>query len=354
MMMRSESDVFPVPRRRRRVPAKVASVAGSFAVHAAFAVAAAGIAWHFASSEPLPGRDVVIHFDNPAAAEGDEEASGVKPPAAELRIEARAREASPSPQPVPRARTERNASEADDPAQLPPSMLSAPVGLNFTDPDPVGAAEPGSAAPEPAASRGTAGQGGVRFAGLGASNAQSVVYVVDASGPMVTSMPRVIEELRRSVDQLSTTQRFGVVLFRQTDTDAGAEMFSPVLMRATPSARRRLAEWLQGVTPSGASNPLTGLEAALALKPDALFLLSRSIVRSGGGVWDDGLDATLARLEGLNPPTSADGKRATLIQTIQFLDDDPTGIMQAIGSRHGQGSGYRVVRRGEDIADRAR
>lgn len=339
----------PSPRRRRTAAAAVASLAGSVAVHAAFAAAAAGIAWHIAHSQPPALREVVIQFEDPAAAEGDEDAAKL------AAADSAAPRAEPSPHPstpAPAPRPEMTAAESPDmPAPLPESLLAAASHPLATRAESAAADSHGAAVSEAA---GEAAAGGVRFAGLGASNARSVVYVVDASGPMVTSMPRVIEELRRSVDQLSSTQRFGVVLFRRAEAAAGAELFAPVLMRATPTAKRRLAEWLSEVTPAGASNPLTGLEAALALKPDAVFLLSRSIARSGGGVWEEGLEGTLARLEALNPRSAETATRPTVIQTIQFLDDDPTGIMQAIGSRHGQGNGYRVVRRGEDIAGRAR
>lgn len=195
----------------------------------------------------------------------------------------------------------------------------------------------------------TDGGRAVTFGGLGASSVRSVVYVVDGSGPMVTSLPIVLAELERSVSRLSPTQRFGVVIFRRLgDGSPAVESFAPALMRATPSARVLLRDWLAAVEPAGRSNPLSGLEAALALKPDAIFLLSRSIQRSGGGVWDAGPEATLARLDQINPIDPATRRRPVLIQTIQFLDEDPTGTMQAIAAAHTTGAptavGYRVVR----------
>jgi hypothetical protein len=343
----------PMARKRRKAApaAAVASLVGSVAVHTAFAVAAAGIAWQLSQDPPVLSREVVITFEDVAGTEGDE--SAIAPTAHEP---AATKEPSlhpqrPSFEPVAPHRTTVAAQALAAAAELPPSLLSAP---RRNDED-SGASE--KATIEPAFGVTAASESdsaGVRFAGLGASNARSVVYIVDASGPMVTSMPRVVSELRRSVEQLAPSQKFGVVLFRRTDSGSGTEVFAPVLMRATPTAKRRLVEWLADIRPIGASNPLTGLEAALKLKPDAAFLLSRSIVRSGGGVWDDGLETTLARLDELNPPITVDGRRATLIQTIQFLDDDPTGIMQAIGARHGQGAGYRVIRRSEDIAGQTR
>lgn len=266
----------------------------------------------------------------------------------------------------------------------------------------------------------------VTFAGAGASGAESVVYAVDASGPMVTSLPLVLAELRRSVASLGENQRFSVVLFREGTTGsatastgvgngtlAHSEVFSAQLVEATIENKRALDAWLTSVQPGGRSNPLVGLELALGLKPQVIFLFSRSLERSGGGVWGQGLWATLDRLEELNPPlagasdASAGGAnaggpntsphtdglsdmvlpesvleqvpRAVQIQTIAFLDDDPTGTMQAIARRHGPrrgwnnhsrdgsgvtayvdaahadgAAGYRVVRRSEDLADQPR
>lgn len=191
---------------------------------------------------------------------------------------------------------------------------------------------------------------GVTFAGLGAATARSVVYAVDCSGPMVTSLPMVLAEVRRSASRLAPTQKFGVVLFSSRDGSPAIESFAPLLVRATPSALTRLDTWLSEAEPAGKSCPLAGLEAAISFKPDAVFLLSRSIERSGGGVWEQGLQPTLAKLEALNPAIGGN-KRAVLIQTIQFIDDDPTGIMQAIAIAHGGGTkGYRVIKRGEEIA----
>lgn len=235
--------------------------------------------------------------------------------------------------------------------------------------------EPGSpGAAAPAASS-------ITFAGARSERAESVVYAVDASGPMVTSLPMVLNELRRSVARLAPEQRFSVVLFREsvsagdpgnpddasTSVSASCAVFSEELLPATRENQAKLARWLASIEPAGRSNPLVGLERALTLRPQVVFLLSRSLERSGGGVWGQGLWATIDRLERLNPPVAAaesvpdagesapaSAGRAVQIQTIAFLDDDPTGIMQSIAQRHGprDGSGYRVVRRSEDLGSR--
>jgi hypothetical protein len=226
-----------------------------------------------------------------------------------------------------------------------PTLASAPV-LHSGVPD---AIAPGELMRTETAST------GATFAGLGARRAESVVYVVDASGAMVSSLKFILEELERSVRGLSSGQRFAVVLFRErTDTGAKYEQFVPPgsdgsavkLASATALNKAALSRWLAGIRPSGKSDPLDGLRCGLAFRPDVVFLLSRSIHRSAGdaeGVWGRGKDETLAELDRLNPREGS-GRRRIVIKAIQFLEEDPTGTMQAIGEGHGDGPGsYSVL-----------
>jgi len=147
------------------------------------------------------------------------------------------------------------------------------------------------------------GATGATFAGLGARRAESVVYVVDASGAMVSSLKFILAELERSVRGLSTAQRFAVVLFRERpEAGTAYDLFVPpggdagrvALAPANATNKAALARWLAVVQPGGRSDPLDGLRCGLAFKPDVVFLLSRSIRRSGGeagaepGVWGRG------------------------------------------------------------------
>jgi hypothetical protein len=205
---------------------------------------------------------------------------------------------------------------------------------------------------------------GATFAGMGAKRAASVVYVVDASGAMITSLKFVLNELERSVRNLSSAQKFQVVLFRDRGGASMYEVFAPQgdptrLVNATPANKASLREWLRTIAPNGRSNPLDGLKRGLKFDCDAIFLLSRSIRRSGGasgdgtgataigesasGVWGRGTAEILAELDKLNPARGR-GQRRAVIKAIQFLEEDPTGTMQAIGEQHGDGPGsYSVV-----------
>lgn len=348
-----------IARRRRRERSfwrRALPVGVSILAHAALLVLTAAVAWQVTHARPR--RETIVSFDDPAF--------GAPPPPA------------PRPQ-TPSAEPPMPSEETVAAASVSRPDLRALAGEGDADSEVAAAEDDPLAGVDPFAARPLLGMGEgpeaavapvlgeVRFVGVGAANARSVVYVVDASGPMVSSFPMVKERLLASVDRLRPTQRFGVVAFRRIaapagvplggggaggDEPNGVEVFSPRLVRATTGAKARLREWLDGIDARGRSAPLDGLRAGLALKGDAVFLLSRGIERSGGGVWGLGLEATLAELERLNPANRR-GERPATIKAIQFLDEDPTGIMRAIAARHGGGAadGYTVIESMEQLEE---
>ncbi len=283
----------------------------------------------------VPGLEVALALPPPQAAEP---AMPVPPP--------------PPPPPMPTA-------DAPPVAETPP-IEPVRVSLPPEDVPPPALAPPNAArratttspaGPAIAAPASEAG-GPVAFAGVTARRASRVVYAVDASGAMTTSLPLVLEELERSVARLTPDQSFQVVFFREPapgERDDGTivlptEDGRPGLLRAGAEASHRLGQRIADLPPHGRSDPLIGLERALEFKPQVVFLLCRSIRRSGPHAqWGQGLTPTLRALDRLNP-RDATGRRPVAIKTIQFLDDDPTGLLEAIAATHGDGEGsYRVL-----------
>jgi hypothetical protein len=221
-----------------------------------------------------------------------------------------------------------------------PSLIADHEPLEGTGTQPA----PPVPSPEPRAS----------FAGVEASPARRVVYLVDASGAMTSSLKFVKEELVRSAARLNIDQRFQVIVFRQPVGSSGTSLVHfalsgsrPDLTPATREAKVALATWLAGVRPGGRSDPLPAIEHAMDMQPDLIFLLTRGINRSVGFDVDAHNRRVLDALERLNP-RGMSGKRPARIKTVQFLDDDPTGLMQAIAEAHGDGPGsYRLVGRSE-------
>ena len=208
------------------------------------------------------------------------------------------------------------------------------------------AASPGAAdAGADVSAAGARGEGSLTFAGLSADPAlaSSVVYVVDASAPMVSTLPWVLGEVERSVAGLLPTQRFNVVLFGERGQGGqgggAARVFSAGLVDTTSRQRAKLAEYLRGAEAAGRSTPIVGLREAMRMKPRVVFVLARAIARTQGAQWDQGNEAIMSELEALNPVDPATGRRATVIKVIQFLDADPTGLLPRIAAVHGEPAG---------------
>lgn len=203
-------------------------------------------------------------------------------------------------------------------------------------------------------------QRAVSFAGVSAQAARRVVYVVDASGSMVSSYAFVRARLAQSIARLSPTQYFQVILVRGLPEGGSDVQMLPTgdrsdpLLRALPSTRESAIARLRDVVVSGRSDPIAGLERALTIepRPDVVFFLARGFQRSGPNTeWGQGVDSTLASLDRLNPRSRRTGLRPVVIKTIQFLEDDPTGLMSAIADAHGDGPGSFRVLSLDDLAD---
>jgi len=186
--------------------------------------------------------------------------------------------------------------------------------------------------------------GRAEFMGLSATNARRIVYVVDASGSMITWMQTVIDGLIRSLDGLTPEQDF-TVMFSQGDR---VLIVPPTnqLHIANDKNKLRAVQWIdEQVIPGGSSNPIKAIENALRLNPDVVFLLSTNI--TGRGIYEIDQQQLLNRLEELNPENPETGRRQSRINCIQFLDPDPLQTLKKIAARHGGPNGYKFVDREE-------
>lgn len=181
------------------------------------------------------------------------------------------------------------------------------------------------------------------FAGLRASNARRIVYVVDASGSLVGTFPALARELATSLSQLDQRQSFAVIFFQRNEA---VKVPPGTLLPATSENVRRAVAWFeQSVFPSGRSNPLAALEAAMALKPDLIFLLSAGV--TGAGEYEIAADDLLRAIDRLNPSSSRSGRRRVRIQCIGFLDRASASVLEQVAAIHGGPDSYRFLSRDE-------
>ncbi len=116
---------------------------------------------------------------------------------------------------------------------------------------------------------------------------QFFVYVVDCSGSMIDEdrLARAKEEVRRSVSRLQEPQRFKVIFYN----DRPIAMPGDLPRSADLHSKNQLLAWLRLIEPDGETDPKGAMALALALRPDAVFLLS-------DGEFPEGTPEALARL----------------------------------------------------------
>ena len=101
---------------------------------------------------------------------------------------------------------------------------------------------------------------------------QLFIYVVDCSGSMIDEdrLFRAKSELRRSIARLRSPQRFKVIFYNDRPLPMPGDLPRPADLRS----RDQLSHWLRLIEPDGETDPRGAMALALALRPDAVFLLS--------------------------------------------------------------------------------
>ncbi len=131
------------------------------------------------------------------------------------------------------------------------------------------------------------------FFGIGARG-QFFVFVLDQSGSMIDDdrLTRAKIELRRSVFALMPPQRFEVIFYNHEATPMPG---GPLPRSADQKTKNQLMTWLRLIDPDGETDPKTAIGQALALRPDAVFLLS-------DGEFPEGTAERVARLNSRKIP----------------------------------------------------
>lgn len=170
------------------------------------------------------------------------------------------------------------------------------------------------------------------FMGTG-GNARRIVFLIDASGSLIDTLPFVIEELKKSIQQLNEKQMISVIFFRG---DQVIEVPPAGFKPATLETKQRIVSWIDprnhNIIPQGKSNPVPALERAMKYRPQLIFLLSDNITGEGAYAVDQ-----RKLLTAINQANTT----GTKINTIQFLYPDPLarlglpGTMELIAKNSG-------------------
>ena len=145
--------------------------------------------------------------------------------------------------------------------------------------------------------------------------ARKIVYVIDASGSLIDTLPFVIDQLKIAIMQLKDHQSF-TVIFYQGDKTIEAQPAG--LKHADTATKRKVAMWADPrsgqIVPAGRSHPIPAIKQALRYQPDLILLLSDNI--TGSGQYEVNQANLVEQITRVNT-------RKTKINTIQFLYPDP-------------------------------
>lgn len=164
--------------------------------------------------------------------------------------------------------------------------------------------------------------------------AERVVFLVDASGSMIDTMPLVIKELERVIAQLRPDQRFTIFFYQKNQV---IEVEPAGMKEATRRNKTLVGRWMdpkQGhVFAVGPSYPLDAVKQALKYQPDQIFILADKVGTSVTSAQQS--RQFLEELEQLNP------QRLVQFNAVHLFYDDPVDALATLATRHG--GTYRFV-----------
>ncbi len=180
---------------------------------------------------------------------------------------------------------------------------------------------------------GDVGNNGTGDHGLGGGGGQpirKIVFLVDASGSLVDTLPFVIDDLGRMLDsRLQGDKQFNIIFFsgKSLNQSAGsanglAALFPSRLESASAANRKKATDWIQRVEAGGSGDALAAIKKALEMDPDQIHLLSDNI--TGSGVWEMHQDRFISEMKRAydKAVVRRQGVRGDF-KTYQFVYADP-------------------------------
>jgi len=152
---------------------------------------------------------------------------------------------------------------------------------------------------------------------------KKIIYIIDASGSLIDTLPYALGELQRVVNHLRPEQQFTVFFFQDGQV---LEVVPTGWKPATDKNKAQAIAWCDPraghVAPQGLTSPLPAIKAALRMNPEVLYVLSDNI--TGRGRYELAQKQLLAEIDKANQTVHA------RIHTIQYLYPDP---LAAVGMK---------------------
>ena len=155
-----------------------------------------------------------------------------------------------------------------------------------------------------------------------------IVFLVDASGSLVDSLPQMLLWLNKAVDTVGADERFAIIFFKAgqaIETDP-AGMQAPT----RETIAKLESDWLNPdaapILPAGRSDPSKAIEKALQYNPTDIYLLSdESFARFAGDTTRD---------EAVKLVVDALGQAKVKIHGVQFFYRDAGGVLETLSNRY--------------------
>lgn len=161
---------------------------------------------------------------------------------------------------------------------------------------------------------------------------RSAVFVIDASGSMISKMPYFLKHLEEAIEGLPAHLSVTIIVFNGngiTEVPGGGDLIG--LRRATREFRQELVAWIAPESRnvvcrgSGSRHAIPAIERALGYEPEMIFLVSDNLTGSGRHeVYQADIIDAISRANTREP--------ITRINTIQMIDPDPLEKMGMQGT----------------------
>jgi len=159
--------------------------------------------------------------------------------------------------------------------------------------------------------------------------ASRIVFLVDASGSLVDSLPQMLVWLSEAVDTVGEDERFAIVFFK---AGKAIETNNAGLQKPTREVVNTLEQnWLDPAAapllPTGRSDPSVAIAKALSYKPTDIYLLSdESFARFAGDTTRD---------QAVKLVNDAVGEADVKLHGVQFFYRDEGGVLETLANQHG-------------------